>query len=110
MDALQVVKFGDTESLNVFLFENGVQHKLYWEQLTDNGIVIPKFPVTDADPANLDDWLQTHQVEHQGFADALNLDNPFNLLDVDFNVEVDFYDWISTHYLIHVQIAQSLGF
>jgi len=30
-------------------------------------------------------------------------------LDVDFNNEESFYDWLSTHLYIHQQIASSLG-
>ena len=65
MDTLSIVTFGDKESLGEFLFENGTQHLLFWEILTDSGITYPKFPITDATPSNLDDWLLAHQVEHQ---------------------------------------------
>jgi hypothetical protein len=30
-------------------------------------------------------------------------------LDVDFNNESDFYDWIATHLYIHEQIVVALG-
>jgi hypothetical protein len=30
------------------------------------------------------------------------------LLDLDFNQEDDFYDWIQKHLLIHEQIARTL--
>jgi hypothetical protein len=50
-----------------------------------------------------------HQVEHQSFAGYLDLNNPFNLLDVDWNKEEAFYDWIANHYYIHVQIAAALN-
>ena len=58
---------------------------------------------------NLDDWLLAHQVEHQAFAQLLGLNNPFNMLDVNFNNENDFYDWIGTHLTIHQQIASALN-
>lgn len=109
MDALQVVQFGDKESLNIFLFENAQQHKLFWETLSDSGIVTPQYPIYDADTANLDDWLLVHQNEHQVLADVFSLDNPFFLLDSDWNVETDFYDWVANHYDIHDVIAQTLG-
>jgi hypothetical protein len=109
METLSIVKFGDAESLGEFLFENGVQHYLFWETLTDAGLSYPKFPITDANIQNLDDWLLAHQVEHQAIASYLGLDNPFNMLDVDFNVEEQFYDWLGTHYNIHQQIASTLG-
>jgi len=41
-------------------------------------------------------------------AKILNLANPFQLLDADWNVEEDFYDWIGVHQDIHQQIAQAL--
>jgi hypothetical protein len=63
----------------------------------------------DADVEDLDDWLAIHQIEHQSFATILDLDNPFNLLDSDWNQEDDFYDWIQQHLLIHEQIARRLG-
>ena len=108
-DTLSIVKFGDTESLQEFLFVNGTQHYTFWNTLADQGITFSKFPITDADIENLDDWLLAHQVEHQALANILNLSNPFNMLDVDFNSEEQFYDWIGTHQTIHEQIAAALG-
>lgn len=109
MDTLSIVEWGDEESLREFMFENGVQHKLFWETLTDTGAIIPHFPLVDLDISNIDDWLQIHQVEHQSFAAALNLDNPFNLLDTDWRIESDFYDWIANHLSIHQRIAAALN-
>jgi len=109
MEALSYVKFGDVDGLGEFLFENGVQHQLFYEQLADQGILIPKYPITDADTKNLDDWLLIHNQEHEALAYILNLDNPFQLLDSDWNVEEDFYDWIGVHQTIHQQIAAALG-
>ena len=109
MDDLSYVKFGDRDGLGQFLFENGVQHQLFYEVLADKGIAVIKYPITDADTANLDDWLFVHNQEHQALASLLNLDNPFQLLDADFNVEDDFYDWLGVHQDIHQQIAQALG-
>ena len=73
------------------------------------GISVPVFPIIDADTSNLDDWLLAHQTEHQAFASLLGLQNPFNMLDVDFNNETSFYDWLSTHLYIHQQIATGLN-
>ena len=108
MNTLSIVKFGDVDSLGEFLFENGTQHKLFQQTLQRQGINVPIFPITDADVNNLDDWLLAHQVEHQAFAKILNLNNPYNMLDVDFNKEDDFYDWVASHLYIHQQIAASL--
>lgn len=108
-EVLSYVKFGDRDGLGEFLFENGVQHQLFYEILADNGILIPKYPITDADPANLDDWLFVHNQEHEALASVLDLDNPFQLIDADWNVEDDFYDWIGVHQTIHQQIAAALG-
>ena len=108
-DTLSIVKFGDIESLNAFLFENGTQHQLFWDTLAKNNLPYSKLPIADADPANLDDWLLAQQVEHQALAQYLNLSNPFNMLDVDFNKEEEFYDWVGLHYTIHQQIAAVLG-
>lgn len=109
MDALASPIFGEAESLRDFLFENGIQHQSFAERLTDLGFVVPRYPLIDADPQDLDDWLQIHQIEHQRFAEILELNNPFNLLDTDWNQEDDFYDWIQQHLLIHEQIARTLG-
>ena len=105
MDTLSIVKWGDVESLGEFLFENGIQHQVFWETMTDKGQTYDKYPITDALPENLDDWLLAHQQEHQALSAYLGLSNPFNMLDVDFNKENDFYDWLGTHYSIHQQIA-----
>jgi len=91
------------------LFENAVQHKLFYEQLADKGILIPQYPLIDADPDNLDDWLFVHNQEHERLASQLNLDNPFQLINADWQVEDDFYDWIGVHLSIHEQIVKVLG-
>jgi len=109
MDDLSYVEFGDVDGLGVMLFENGVQHKLFYEQLADKGILIPQYPIIDADPENLDDWLFVHNQEHERLANQLNLDNPFQLINADWQVEDDFYDWIGVHLSIHQQIAKVLG-
>jgi len=109
MDDLSYVEFGDVDGLGVMLFENGVQHKLFYEQLADRGILIPQYPLIDADPDNLDDWLFVHNQEHERLASQLNLDNPFQLINADWNVEDDFYDWIGVHLSIHQQIVKVLG-
>ena len=109
MEALSYVKFGDKDGLGEFLLENGVQHQLFYEILADQGILVQKYPITDADISNLDDWLFVHNQEHQRLASILGLDNPFQLLDSDWNVEEDFYDWVGVHQTIHQQIAASLG-
>ena len=109
MDDLSYVEFGDVDGLGVMLFENGVQHKLFYEQLADKGILIPQYPLIDADPDNLDDWLFVHNQEHERLASQLNLDNPFQLINADWNVEDDFYDWIGVHLSIHQQIVKVLN-
>jgi len=109
MEVLSYVKFGDKDGLGEFLFENGTQHLLFYQILADQGILVPQYPITDADPSNLDDWLFVHNQEHERLASILNLDNPFQLLDSDWNVEDDFYDWIGVHQTIHQQIASALG-
>jgi hypothetical protein len=93
---LSIVKFGDRDSLGEFLF-------------FAQGIQVPAFPLADADIDNLDDWLLPHQVEHQSFSALLGLENPFNMLDADWNNEEAFYDWLATHLSIHEQIAAALG-
>jgi len=109
MNTLSIVEYGNNDSLGEFLFENGMQHKLFQEVFMDSGISVPIYPITDAETDNLDDWLLAHQVEHQAFASLLGLNNPFNMLDVDFNNESDFYDWVASHLYIHQQIAASLN-
>ena len=88
---------------------NGIQHQAFAERLIDLGFTVPRYPLIDADVEDLDDWLAIHQIEHQAFATILDLDNPFNLLDADWNKEDDFYDWLASHLYIHEQIVSSLG-
>ena len=109
MESLSYVKFGDKDGLGEISFENGVQHQLFYEILADKGIAIPKYPLTDIETSNIDDWLLIHNQEHESLATALGLDNPFQLLDADWNEENSFYDWIGVHLTIHQQIAASLG-
>ena len=109
MNNLSYVRFGDKDGLGEFLFENGVQHRLFHQILADKNILYPKYPVTDASTDNLDDWLFVHNQEHQSLATILVLDNPFQLLDSDRNVEDDCYDRLGVHLTIHQQIASALG-
>lgn len=109
MDSLSTVEYGNDDALQEFLFENAMQHKLFQQVFMDNDISVPVYPLMDAEIKNLDDWLLAHQVEHQFFASQLGLNNPFNMLDVDFNNESDFYDWVASHLYIHQQIVASLG-
>jgi len=95
-DTLSAVEYGNNDSLQEFLFENGLQHKLFQEVFMDGGVTVPIYPLIDAETDNLDDWLLAHQVEHQAFSSLLDLNNPFNMLDVDFNNESDFYDWLAS--------------
>ena len=108
-DTLSTVEYGNLDSLKDFLFVNAQQLQVFRETFLDQGILVPAFPIAEADTDFLDDWLLAHQVEHQSFANLLELSNPFNMLDVDWNVENDFYDWIASHLYIHQQIAGTLG-
>jgi hypothetical protein len=109
MQNLNTVEYGDTEGLQVFLFENALQHSLYKTTFFENGLVTPSYNLFDVEIENLDDWMLPHQQEHQAFSSYLGLQNPINLLDMNWNDEDQFYDWLSSHYYIHVQIAASLG-
>jgi hypothetical protein len=109
MEALSDVAFGDNEGLQRFMFENGLQHRLFRDTFFQNGFAVPAFPLMDPDVSNLDDWMLTHQVEHQSFAGLLGLSNPFNMLDADLGKQEQFYDWLATHLTIHEQIAANLG-
>ena len=108
-DTLSAVEYGNNDSLQEFLFENGLQHKLFQEVFMDGGVSVPVYPLIDAETSNLDDLILAHQVEHQAYSTVLGLNNPFNMLDVDFNNESDFYDWLASHLYIHEQIAASLN-
>lgn len=108
-DSLSIVKFGDKDSLGEFLFANGVQHQVFRETFMNAGTLVPAYPLSDADIDNLDDWLLAHQAEHQQFAALLGLENPFNMLDTDWNNEESFYDWLATHLYTHEQIAAAMG-
>lgn len=108
-DALSYVQFGDVEGLQVFLFENSTQHQLFRDVLFEQGQKPPAFPLYDVDVDKFDDWLLSHQVEHQYYAAQLGLSNPFNMLDADFSKEDDFYEWLAQHVFAHEQIAAVLG-
>jgi hypothetical protein len=109
MDAISLVRHGDTDSLQAFALENGLQHQLFADTLADLDIRIPKFPIIDINPNDIEDWLLAHQVEHQAISAELGLSNPVNLLDSNWNDEDSFYDWIGTHLSLHQQIVVALG-
>jgi hypothetical protein len=110
MDSISLVRHGDIDGLISFAFENGLQHQLFSDTLIDNnGVQIPRFPLLDINPNDVEDWLLCHQVEHQAMSAALGLSNPVNLMDANWNDESSFYDWISTHLSLHQQIVVALG-
>jgi len=109
MEKLSTVQWGDRDGLSESLSENYVQHKLSRNILADSGVQIPAFPLADAEIEDIDDWLLSHQVEHQAISSQLNLSNPFNLLDANWSIESDFYDWIASHYSLHRNIVSALG-
>ena len=110
IDDLAAVEYEDIEGFNRFSFENYQEHLLFRDVLErDTGIVIPAYPIADADPKDIDTWLLDHYQEHSAIAAVLNLDISVNLLDTDWRKEEDFYDWLNLHYLMHEQIIKTLG-
>ena len=109
MDAISLVRHGYIDGLQGFALENGLQHQLFYDTLADNVVQLPKFPLLDINPNDVEDWLLAHQVEHQAMSAALDLSNPVNLMDANWNDESSFYDWISTHLALHQQIVAALG-
>jgi hypothetical protein len=108
--ALEIVTFGNADELREMLFENGLQHHLFSTLLVRNfGVTVPSYPIIDADVDNLDDWLQIHWEIHRAEDRVLALNTPFNLLDVDWNKETDFYEWLSSHADAHAQRARLFG-
>ena len=110
IDDLAAVEYEDEEGFNHFSFENAQQHDLFADVIArDTGVVIPRYPLYDPDPKDIDNWLLSHYQEHQAIASTLNLDISVNLLDTDWRKEEDFYDWLNLHYLMHEQIIKTLG-
>lgn len=109
MNDLNSVQWGDTEGLQIFLLENALQHNLFKSNFAQKNIITPSYNLFDVQIENIDDWMLPHQDEHQFFAQALNLQNPINLLDMNWNNEEQFYDWVADHYFVHVAIANALG-
>ena len=106
---LNQVEYGNNESLQTFLLENALQHTRFKAILAQKGRSTPSFNLFDLDTTNIDDWMLPHQNEHEAFAQLLGLQNPINLLDMNWNDENQFYDWISDHYFAHVAVAAALG-
>ena len=109
MESLSSVEFGDQDGLKVMMFENQMQHQLFFNILADRGVISAFFPLGDAEFTDLDDWLLMHWNQHFSLADLLGLESPFQLIDTDWNQEDDFNDWVQQHLLIHQNIASTLG-
>lgn len=109
MNDLSSVQWNDEEGLQIFLMENALQHQLFRSTLGTKGFPTPSFNLFDLQIENIDDWMLPHQNEHEAYAEILGLDNPINLLDMNWNDETQFYDWMADHYYIHTAIAASLG-
>lgn len=110
IDDLAAVEYEDAEGFSRFIFENAQQHQLFFDVIArELSIVIPRYPLDDADPTDIDNWLLSHYQEHEAIASTLNLDISINLLDTDWRKEEDFYDWLNEHYLMHEGIIKTLG-
>ena len=109
MNDLNSVEWGDTEGLQVFLLENALQHQRFKTTLINAGFKPPSFNIFDIDIENIDDWMLPHQNEHQFFSSVLGLSNPISLLDLNWNNEEQFYDFVSDHYFVHQAVAAALG-
>jgi len=109
LESLSNVEFGDTDRLRVMIFENAQQHRTFFLQLLDQDIIIPQYPLGDADLDDLDDWLWSHYQEHEALANRLSLENPFDIFDTDWNQEDDFYEGLQGHLIIHQEIVSRLG-
>lgn len=109
MNDLNSVEWGDNEGLQVFLLENALQHDRFKKAFIAKGITPPSFNLFDIDIDNIDDWMLPHQNEHQFFSSALGLSNPIGLLDMNWNNEEQFYDFMNDHYYVHVAVATALG-
>ncbi len=55
------------------------------------------------------DWLKLHQNLHQAEYQALGFGLLPDLIDVDFSLEDQFYDWMYGHAAIHTIQSQALG-
>lgn len=109
MSDLNSVEWGDNIGLQVFLLENALQHQLFKNTFNAKNLKVPGYNLFDVQVENIDDWMLPHQAEHQAFSEYLGLANPINLLDMNWNDESQFYDWISDHYYVHAAVAASLG-
>lgn len=107
---LYSVEFAKPDTLAPFLLENAMEHQQFAQAIYGiNGTSIPQYPIFDLNPENFDDWLQLHALMHQAEANALGLDFPPWLLDVNFDVETDFYDWMGNHAALHQFTVDRLG-
>jgi len=109
MDSLSAVEFGDKDGLRVMLFENQMQHQLFFDVLADQNKLTTFYPLGDADFTDLDDWLLLHYNQHLSLAETLGTASPFELIDTDWNQEDDFNDWTQAHLLLHQELAATLG-
>ena len=107
---LYTAEFGKPETLRGFELENALEHRQFSQAVfTASGTLLPAYPIFDIDPNNFDDWLQLHAQVHQAEATALGLPYPSWILDVNFDVESEFYDWIGNHAALHQLTIDTLG-
>jgi len=109
MDSLAAVEFGDKDGLRVMLFENQMQHQLFYNVLADTGQLSTFYPLGDAEFTDLDDWILLHYQQHLSLSELLSTSSPFELIDTDWNQEDDFNDWVQAHLLLHQGIVAQLG-
>lgn len=102
--------FGKAESLYAFALENALEHQLFSRILNDRyGARIEQRPIIDLDPANFDDWLQMHALQHMSEAQAVGATVPPWLNNVNMDVQDAFYQWVGDHASLHQYFANLIG-
>jgi len=85
-----------------------VTHQQVFDAVMDLGQALTYYPL-DYDKES-DDWKQNHQDVHTALNNYLQLDTGIdNLVDVDFDDEAQFRNWMYYHALAHQQINEALG-
>jgi hypothetical protein len=108
MDILPSSSF-DTNDKNAWAawnLDHIAAHNTIFEEALKAGYMVSQYPLD----YEKDAWKENHQTVHASLYNQLGLDDGVpDLMDVDFNNQEEFDDWMLYHAQIHQQINEALG-
>lgn len=108
MSIFNLAPHGNAVSMQEFVLENALSHSQISERIAKGGVILPAFPISTLGE-NQQEWLTNHFMMHQAEFQQIGLTGLPQLDQVDFDDEMQYYDWMEMHALVHNAVNQALG-